>query len=105
MIRRSCWRGRRSGRVCGTWRAGALPKPQFQALWLKYAEEMSVADIAQVLAQDADARQGAVVPRASGARPRALARRRCRACRRGCGFPGGIEPGDDDRAVHGGGQE
>jgi len=26
-----------------------LPKPQFQALWLKYAEEMSVADIAQVL--------------------------------------------------------
>ena len=26
-----------------------LPKPQFQALWLKYAEEMNVADIAQVL--------------------------------------------------------
>jgi RNA polymerase sigma-70 factor, ECF subfamily len=26
-----------------------LPKPQFQALWLKYAEEMSVAEIAQVL--------------------------------------------------------
>jgi RNA polymerase sigma-70 factor (ECF subfamily) len=26
-----------------------LPKPQFQALWLRYAEEMSVAQIAQVL--------------------------------------------------------
>ena len=26
-----------------------MPEPQFQALWLKYAEEMSVADIAQVL--------------------------------------------------------
>jgi RNA polymerase sigma-70 factor, ECF subfamily len=26
-----------------------LPQPQFQALWLKYAEEMPVADIAQVL--------------------------------------------------------
>jgi RNA polymerase sigma-70 factor, ECF subfamily len=26
-----------------------LPKPQFQALWLKYAEEMNVADVAQVL--------------------------------------------------------
>jgi RNA polymerase sigma-70 factor (ECF subfamily) len=26
-----------------------LPKPQFHALWLKYAEEMNVADIAQVL--------------------------------------------------------
>jgi len=26
-----------------------LPEPQFQALWLKYAEEMSVAGIAQVL--------------------------------------------------------
>ena len=28
---------------------GHLPGAQFQALWLKYAEEMSVADIAQVL--------------------------------------------------------
>jgi RNA polymerase sigma factor (sigma-70 family) len=26
-----------------------LPKPQFQALWLKYSEEMSVVEIAQVL--------------------------------------------------------
>jgi RNA polymerase sigma-70 factor (ECF subfamily) len=26
-----------------------LPKPQFQALWLKYAEDMNVGDIAQVL--------------------------------------------------------